>query len=997
MRSHINHSDMDPNLLQSPLSPVTTSFTSRSGSESDRSIGTPQATSSPKTSLIKPRKRFVKKDNFKIALINCQSINNKIAEFHTFLSSTDPDIVLGTESWLRPEVLSCEVFPEDYSVYRKDRKPGDKIKGGGVFILARKDFITSEIQLDSESEFIFIQLQLKDQQNVKIGCVYRPPWTDEEYMKDLGNVLSKIDPQHKGNIWLGGDFNLPKIDWTDTSVLPSDPTPKISQIFLDTIDDYALTQVVDQPTRRSNILDLFLTTNPTLINRVTTSPPLTAEADHDITFIDINSRAFLSKRTPSPRFMYKKADWDSMRERLKTYKLPNAPVQIQWDHLESTIIGLMKKFIPCKTPRAQKHKPWITREVIQTIHRRNRAFTEWKNSKSTAIHEKFIKLRSECQKKIRKIHQDYLDSILNLENTSNDQGNDKNKVNKRFWSFIKANKKDSCSVAPLRSEGVLISDAKGKANVLNKQYCSVFTKDEPTALPSKGPSTAPPLPDITVTENGVLSMLKKLEPNKAAGPDMISPRVLKELADPLSKPLAMLFQHSISSGTVPRQWKTATVSPVFKKGDRNDAANYRPVSLTAVCCKMCEHIIAKSIVEHMEQNDLLSDFQHGFRKERSCETQLITFVDELAKSLCDGNEIDIAVMDFSKAFDVVPHRRLLYKLSHYGVQGNTLTWIKSFLSNRSQRVVVDGEYSDTAPVTSGVPQGSVLGPILFLLFINDMPDCVQSCCRLFADDSIIYRKVNNDEDATILQNDLDALHKWETDWGMQFNPSKCQILHVSKKKQPSTHTYQIKGSVLETVHSATYLGVEFSSDLAWHKQCNKVAAKGNKILGFVKRNIKTTSASTKEYAYKMLVRPTVEYASSVWSPHQETLKYTIERVQRRAARYVTRRYQHSDSVTAMVQQLKWDTLEQRRLKGRVTMGYRVVHRLVKISDAQLIPSTAHTRGHNQKFRQLPARTNYYKHTFFPSVVPLWNALPDHVVSATTLDAFKERLADVQLS
>ena len=686
-----------------------------------------------------------------------------------------------------------------------------------------------------------------------------------------------------------------------------------------------------------------------------------------------------------------------MREQLKTYKLPNAPVQIQWDHLESTIVGVMKKFIPMKIPRAQKHKPWITRDIIQTVHRRNRAFAEWKNSKSPEIHEKFIKLRSECQKKIRKARQDYLDTILNLESDDCEAGNEKNKANKRFWTFIKSNKKDSCSVAPLRSEGVLVSDSKGKANILNSQYCSVFTKDEPTVLPSKGPSAAPSLPNIIVTENGVLNMLRKLKPNKAAGPDMISPRVLKELAEPLSKPLTTLFQHSISSGSVPRQWKTATVSPVFKKGDRNSAANYRPVSLTAVCCKMCEHIIAKSIVEHLEHNDLLTDYQHGFRKERSCETQLITFVDELAKNLCDGNEIDIAVMDFSKAFDVVPHRRLLYKLNHYGIRDNTLSWIDSFLSNRSQRVVVDGESSETAPVTSGVPQGSVLGPILFLTFINDMPDCVQSRCRLFADDSIIYRSVNGDDDAAILQRDLDALHKWETDWGMKFNPSKCHILHVSRKKQPSTHTYHLKGSVLETVRDATYLGVEISSDLSWHKQCNKVAAKGNKTLGFIKRNVRTSSQSTKEYAYNTLVRPTVEYSSSVWSPHQKDPKYTIERVQRRAARYVTRRYERTDSVTDMLQQLKWDTLEQRRLKARVTMGYRVVHRLVKISDAQLIPTTVCTRGHKQKFKQLPARTNYYKHTFFPSVIPLWNALPDTVASASSLDEFKAKLADVQLS
>ena len=176
-----------------------------------------------------------------------------------------------------------------------------------------------------------------------------------------------------------------------------------------------------------------------------------------------------------------------------------------------------------------------------------------------------------------------------------------------------------------------------------------------------------------------------------------------------------------------------------------------------------------------------------------------------------------------------------------------------------------------------------------------------------------------------------------------------------------------------------------------------MAAKGNKILGFVKRNVRTSSESTKEYAYKTLVRPVMEYSSSVWSPHQENLKYTIERVQRRAARHVTRRFERTDSVTSMLQHLKWDTLAQKRLNARVTMGYRVVHKLVKISNTQLIPTTVCTRGHRQKFQQLPARTNYYKHTFFPSLIPLWNALPDSVASASSLDEFKAKLADVQLS
>ena len=227
--------------------------------------------------------------------MNCQSIKNKIAELQTFISSTEPDIVLGTESWLQPEVLSCEIFPEEYAVYRKDRKTVKKTKGGGVFILVRKEFITSEIKIDTHSEIIFIDLKLKGQQNVKIGCLYRPPDSDEDYMKELGVVLGQVDPQHKNNIWIGGDFNLAGIDWNNLTTLPSSPNTKICSALIETINDFSLSQVVDLPTRKANILDLFFTSNPSLVNQVTTTPPLTEKADHDIVFIDVNTQAFIPK------------------------------------------------------------------------------------------------------------------------------------------------------------------------------------------------------------------------------------------------------------------------------------------------------------------------------------------------------------------------------------------------------------------------------------------------------------------------------------------------------------------------------------------------------------------------------------------------------------------------------------------------------------------------------------------------------------------------------
>ena len=464
------------------------------------------------------------------------------------MSSTDPDIVLGTESWLKPEILNCEVFPEEYTVYWKDRDIRHKLKGGGVFILVRIFFTSCEIEIDTECEALFVDLKLVDQQNVKIGCLYRPPWSDETYMKDFERVVKHVDPHRNGNLWIGGDFNLPKIDWTHQKILPQNPSGKISTALLNLTNDFSLTQIVDHPTRKENILDLFFTTNPILVNQVMTVPPLSNEADHDIVFIDLNTRAQIPRCTPSPRYIYSKADWESMRSELENYSLPDKPVQEQWDHLENTLKSLMNKYIPQKVPRRQKHKPWITRDLITELHQRNRAFRKWKKTQSDDHYVHYLKLRSTCQKNVRNANSDYISNIFNLENPDEP---DKSKVTKRFWTYVKSKKKDSCCVSPLKSEGVLVSDAKGKANILNSQYCSVFGREDDPNIPSKGDCRVPTAPDIKVTEDGVFKMLQALNSRKAPGPDKISPLVLRELAKPLSKPLSKFFQHSINSGVVP--------------------------------------------------------------------------------------------------------------------------------------------------------------------------------------------------------------------------------------------------------------------------------------------------------------------------------------------------------------------------------------------------------------------------------------------------------------
>ena len=225
-------------------------------------------------------------------------------------------------------------------------------------------------------------------------------------------------------------------------------------------------------------------------------------------------------------------------------------------------------------------------------------------------------------------------------------------------------------------------------------------------------------------------------------------------------------------------------------------------------------------------------------------------------------QIDLAILDFSKAFNVVPHSKLLYKLDYYGIHGLPLQWIRSFLNDRVQHVAVDNKASDVAPVTSGVQQGSVLGQIIFLVFINDMPECINSKCRLFEDDSIVYRTITSVADSTALQNDLDSLHEWEVTWGMSFNPSKCNTMNIARETKVARTDYTLKGKVLKCVESAPYLGVT-SSSLTWNHHIKTTAAKANKILGFVKRNLKVTCKKAKILAYQTLVRPKLEYCSTV--------------------------------------------------------------------------------------------------------------------------------------
>ena len=372
-------------------------------------------------------------------------------------------------------------------------------------------------------------------------------------------------------------------------------------------------------------------------------------------------------------------------------------------------------------------------------------------------------------------HEQYISELVNPESQC---------INKRFWTYIKNQRNDPSVVPPLNKDGSLILDDYAKANELNDYFTSVFTKEDTSQIPTMNCNSYPDSPPIRVTHEGVSQLLSNLHPNTAAGPDKFPSRFLKQFANDLTPMLTLIYRASLDQGSVPEDWKKALVTPVFKKHDRSLAANYRPISLTCIVCKLLEHIISTNIHAHLENYGILHNAQHGFRKRRSCETQLINTVHNFASALNNREQIDAILLDMSKAFDTVPHERLCHKLSLYGIRGTTLRWIRSFLTGRTQKVILNGQESRTTKVSSGVPQGSVLGPLLFIIYINDMPNNITSNIKLYADDALLYRTIHFVTDTGILQHDLDMLHQWASTWLMTFNPTKCEFLQLTKKNHP---------------------------------------------------------------------------------------------------------------------------------------------------------------------------------------------------------------------
>ena len=737
--------------------------------------------------------------NYKILYYNSYSILAKIELLRAECLLLQPDVIMIAESFCRADITDAYLCIAGYqTICRRDGR--DTAGGRGLLIYVREGIMAAELVLEggdlvTECCGVSIPWGRGRGEVIKLVLVYRPPETPGS-PADGGNTgrLCSLLRSLGGRTVVLGDFNLPGIDWT-RSWSPSAG----ERMVLETMGDMFWEQMVREPThRQGNTLDLCLTSSLELVAGVEVVAPL-GNSDHMGLEVSLVGRApDVSTKEEVPDWA--RADLQGMREKLG---------MVVWEEEFGQLSGAecMGKFyevldrvtrecVPTKLRRAGSKPLWMNPNIMRMLRRKRRLWRAYsRDGYYRQDYQDFLSYQ-EVQKEIKKLIRKAKRKLeRNLAKKAK-------KDPKKFYSYLKSKTSNKVSVGPLVGEDGLVTGNKEMAGILNAQYTRVFTREDTTHLPEPEHLFGGdmPLTEVEFRKEDVEKKLRNIKATGAPGPDKVWSKVLHDMADLLAGPLTIIYNRLMQEGDVPGIWRWANVCPVFKKGAKGDPANYRPVSLTCVVGKVMESLIRDRMVEHLDMHNLIRQSQHGFMSGRSTATNMLVYMEALTKLLDEGHAVDVLYLDFAKAFDKVPHERLLAKCRGLGLGGKLLEWIRAWLSNRKQRVVLNGEASEWTEVLSGVPQGSVLGPTLFLIFINDIDRAVEvtsSVLLKFADDTKVGRVVENEMQRAELQETIDKLVAWSTEWQMLFNGAKCHILHLGAKN--AKFEYTMAGTKLEAV------------------------------------------------------------------------------------------------------------------------------------------------------------------------------------------------------
>ena len=571
---------------------------------------------------------------------------------------------------------------------------------------------------------------------------------------------------------------------------------------------------------------------------------------------------------------------------------------------------------------------------------------------------------------------------------------------KKWWHILKdiLGQTSDSQFPPLHVNNEIIVNDKLKAEAFNNFFAKASDLDDTNhPLPPEEMNVHNELDLIEITETDVMDQLNLLDTTKAYGPDGVPPKILKEAKNIICKPLSKLFNKSLQTHTFPEIWKRANVLPIFKKGEKNILGNYRPLSLLSITSKIFEKIVFKYVYNHFKENFLISIWQSDFQSSLSTVTQLVELYHQFCKAVSDGKEIRIVFLDISKAFDRVWHKGLLFKLKKFGIRGHLLDWFTDYLKDRCQRVIINGQTSDWQKIKAGVPQGSNLGPLLFLVFINDIVHVIRHCqIRLFADDTCLYISVDNRYDAAeMLNSDLANVQSWADQWLINFSPPKTKTLLISNKGAPNNHPdLTLQGHIISSVPQHKHLGITLSNNLRWNAHINDVVTRCSKKVNMMKQFKYELDRKSLEIIYLSFIRPSLEYGDVLFAGTYESDLCKLDRLQVDAMRIVTGATERSN-INLLYEDLGWPRLETQRQQHSLALMYKVVHGLAPSYLQDIMPQrpevqgTRHLRSHaRDDIPVLFTRTESYRRSFIPYSTGLWNKLSRNIRNSPSLDSFK---------
>ena len=923
--------------------------------------------------------------------INARSLRNKFLELQSYVSLENPDIIFITETWVKFSVQDNKFNQRDslseydlqgYILFHYERKGTE---GGGVFVYVNEVLKPNEmigVKEDNNIESVWVEIICKNDKRIKLGNFYRPPGINIQNELEA-SLFQEIRNVVDGNnlVVIVGDFNYADINWNDRTY-----TYPTSGKFIEFCEDIFLNQYVEGSTRGENTLDLIFS-NQEIIENLRVGENF-GFSDHQIIRFDLK----LESKTHINNAMvpdFRRANWEGFLGKMNglnwEYLFHGKTTYEMWDIFKTLLDNFTKQFIPMRRIRKNKKvKPkWMNGEIKRLIKETRKAYQIQKSNSSEENQQRFRQLLHTKKGEIRKSKR-----LCEIELANNI------KDSKQFFKYFSNNKKQKSSIGPLLEEGNIISTDIEIADILNNHFGSVFTTENLNNIPdfnlSHNKKIESPMALIRITERVIRKGITNLKVSKSPGPDEISPKILKMSIDSTSKALNLIFNRSVMYGEVPTDWKSANVVPIFKKGSQSDKNNYRPVSLTSIVGKLLESIIRERLQKFLEENKLINSSQHGFTKGKSCLTNLIEFFERVFEWYDQGDSLDIIYLDFSKAFDKVPHKRLIKKLEGYGIQEDVLRWIAEWLGDRKQRVQLNGHRSGWMEVRSGVPQGSVLGPLLFTIFIDDIDEQVLCEISKFADDTKIASQVNTLNDIRLLQRSLDKLVAWANKWEMRFNVNKCGVMHIGKRNLE--YQYQMSDGWVKSIDEERDLGVVISKDLKFSRQCLMAKNKANSMLGIINRGVSYKASEVISKLYRSYVRPHLEYCIQFWKPINVKDADMLEGVQRRATKMIPSL--RNLSYEERLKRLGMFSLRRRRIRGDMIEVFKMIHGIDKVNLGKLfiMDEDRRTRGHDFCLKiKRHVNSNIGLNFFTRRVINYWNQLSDVVVDCKSLDTFKVKL------